>query len=814
MEISRFELSVSATSGGASYLPKTITSGGYADLVPGKYDITVTAFKGSVEIAEGTKPGVIINESLQTPVSIILGPKADAGNGTLEYDLTIPENIPDPILSITTLTGGAISGGTILLTPGERNHNSLNLPSGYYKAQLVLNWGSTVAGFNNEFVHIYSGLTSVLSRTFTAFTPQTVKAYDLTSFFPAPIIGVDPVVTFEGAQYDGVIQWKANGMDHNGPFEGNTVYTAEITLVPDIAYTFKGVGANVFFHNGMISETNKADSGVLTIVFPQALATVTAGKVLDIVFNYEQVKLDISGSDGVNAIYQSVDPKTLSLTVNGDYQDMSWYVDGSKEFITTNPLYLEAAKYIIGPHIVTFNGSKEGIPFSQQVDFIVADSVISLDNLDAGAEAFSQEDFTLTGTGSKSISIATGYSNPRWFVDGTQEGTADTITINTTDYSVGSHKLSLLIDKDGSTWSKEITFTIIKDFTLTGTEIQTISSSGLGYTKPRWKVDADGTEKGGTEITIKAADYSVGSHTLFLKDANGSWPTNGLLTFTIIKDFILTGTESKTISIKSEYTGSWSVDEGTPQGGTTITINAADYTSTGNHTLALSITKDGSTWSKESKFTIIKDFTLIEGESQLIKISGSGYTNPPNWIVGDIQKGTGPEITINAADYSVGDHTLLLNIGEDGRPPQRQISFTIFKDFTLFGTESQTISSSGYIDPSWTVDTDELDPATITIAAADYDVGEHTLLLKESDNSSSKAITFSIFKDFELTGTESKTISISGSEYTNPIWKVDGNQVGTGTTIDIGAEDYDDGEYTLTLSYGSSLSKAIKFTVD
>ena len=85
-------------------------------------------------------------------------------------------------------------------------------------------------------------------------------------------------------------------------------------------------------------------------------------------------------------------------------------------------------------------------------------------NPDAGAGAFSQDTFTVHksgGTGSQTVSIdGSGYTSPRWFVDGNLKGTADSITINAADYGLGVHTLSLIIRKSGVSWSKELNFTV------------------------------------------------------------------------------------------------------------------------------------------------------------------------------------------------------------------------------------------------------------------------------------------------------------------------------------------------------------------
>jgi uncharacterized repeat protein (TIGR02543 family) len=92
--------------------------------------------------------------------------------------------------------------------------------------------------------------------------------------------------------------------------------------------------------------------------------------------------------------------------------------------------------------------------------------LITLNLDDAGDGAFSQGSFTVSKTGNgdpsgQAISInGSGYTNPRWMVDGTLKGTDTSIIIQAADYNLGGHNLSLLITKNGVTWSKDIAFTV------------------------------------------------------------------------------------------------------------------------------------------------------------------------------------------------------------------------------------------------------------------------------------------------------------------------------------------------------------------
>jgi hypothetical protein len=89
-------------------------------------------------------------------------------------------------------------------------------------------------------------------------------------------------------------------------------------------------------------------------------------------------------------------------------------------------------------------------------------AVITLDP-DAGGGAFSQTSFTISKGASESQTVTitgSGYTDPRWEVDGNLKGTADSITINAADYGAGGHYLTLIARKNGVVWSKELPFTV------------------------------------------------------------------------------------------------------------------------------------------------------------------------------------------------------------------------------------------------------------------------------------------------------------------------------------------------------------------
>lgn len=80
-----------------------------------------------------------------------------------------------------------------------------------------------------------------------------------------PTLGGTPRTSItKTAQYSGTVTWKPT----NNPFGASTTYTATITLIPEVGYTLKGVGANFFTVMGATTVTNATDSGIVTAVFP------------------------------------------------------------------------------------------------------------------------------------------------------------------------------------------------------------------------------------------------------------------------------------------------------------------------------------------------------------------------------------------------------------------------------------------------------------------------------------------------------------------------------------------------------------------
>jgi hypothetical protein len=159
----RYELSFS--DGPAAHASVAIGTGVNSpiELVVGNWTITATAYKDTTASAQGSAT-VTVNAGTTTSASITLGPVTGGAAGTLGYSVTSPSGATGS-LTIQTISG-EVTGGSIALAAGTTTANTLSLPSGEYMLFVNLTKGGNHAG-RSDVLHIYSGLTSVASYTFT-----------------------------------------------------------------------------------------------------------------------------------------------------------------------------------------------------------------------------------------------------------------------------------------------------------------------------------------------------------------------------------------------------------------------------------------------------------------------------------------------------------------------------------------------------------------------------------------------------------------------------------------------------------------------
>jgi hypothetical protein len=343
----------------------------------GDYTVTATGHTGSagswVVAAEGSAT-VSILKSPPATANIILGPKTGGADGTFSYSINLSgvTGLDDAkgTLRITQLDGTLV-GSAIDLTENTTSSGTVALAPGYYLAGASLSKGSEKAGFGMEALHIYTGLTSAVSKTYTAadFAELVVvDDLDLTSLVPKPVEGAAPVLTVNESQYTGSVAWDPSV---SGSFAATTAYTATVTLTAKAGYTFEGVGEDAFSHSNATTVTNDEDSGTVTLVFEAtAAATGSMNATLSLI-NYGEIP--VSGAASAVAITQGGASKTLSVAA--DYENVVWRIDGDEATeVTGNSITLNPDDYTVKGHTLTVTGTKGGIPYGRNIAFTVAEA--------------------------------------------------------------------------------------------------------------------------------------------------------------------------------------------------------------------------------------------------------------------------------------------------------------------------------------------------------------------------------------------------------------------------------------------------------
>jgi len=209
----------------------------------------VTSFAGDQIVTETNLATV-----LEAPV------KGQAPQTTIECDQYTGA------VSWTTESGGSVAGNFA--------------PATVYRARIPLtpqdDW--TLAGLeSNSFTYggaqvSYNIMTRVVTVTFPATVGENedtpVNSYNLTDLLTAPVHRQAPKTTFENNQYEGSVAWSySDNAPVGAEFDCDKVIKAVVTLTAKTDFTFTGVLANVFVHNGSSGISNAADSGTVTVTF-------------------------------------------------------------------------------------------------------------------------------------------------------------------------------------------------------------------------------------------------------------------------------------------------------------------------------------------------------------------------------------------------------------------------------------------------------------------------------------------------------------------------------------------------------------------
>jgi hypothetical protein len=232
----------------------------------------------------------VTNTAGSGTITITFPATAEEGANTVVNILDLTSKVTAPVKDAAPITAFSETTqytGTIAWKKADDTEVSGNFAAGtVYKAVVTLTAksGFTFAGVAAD-AFTYSGATSVTNTagngtvtiTFPVLADTTVTDLNLTGKVTAPVKDATPATTaIDTTQYTGTIVWKkADDTAVSGNFAAGTVYKAVVTLTAQTGFTFAGVAANAFAYNGATTVTNAADSGTVTITFPETEAAPT-----------------------------------------------------------------------------------------------------------------------------------------------------------------------------------------------------------------------------------------------------------------------------------------------------------------------------------------------------------------------------------------------------------------------------------------------------------------------------------------------------------------------------------------------------------
>jgi uncharacterized protein YjdB len=256
---------------------------------------------------------------------------------------------------------------------------------------------------------------------------------------------------------------------------------------------------------------------------------------------------------------------------------------------------------------------------------------------DDGSGAFSQGTFTLKQGGtpnSQTITLLGTWDSQEWRVDGFVKDTGANFTVNATDYTVGGHSLQVTALRGSVRWSKTLQFTV--SAAVTGVSLNTSALNLL--------VNETGT------LFPTVSPGNAENRAL-------SW-TSGNPAVATVNNGVVTGVSLGTAVITV------TTQEGGYTAACTVTVGAAQG-------ISLGFKDDGSGAFSQAAFT------LSQGTPDSQTITLLGTWDSQEWQVDGFVKGNGTNFTVNAADYTLGGHSLRVTVLRGAVRWSKTLQFTV-----------------------------------------------------------------------------------------------------------------------------------------
>ena len=265
--ITSYLVTTSPVAVAATYTPTQIKAAKITGLTPGNtYSFSVVAIN-----SKGSSPSSIASAPALAPtIPNVPGITKVVATGTNSAQLTFTAPLDNGGSPVTSYVATSLPNGlqtTVYQSAGGTiNIANLSHSTSYTFTLTAIN----AAG---------SSLASAISQSITTATPppppepvaapsaptDTVISVAAIAGVAAPVTSATPVTTTTaGTGYTGTVTWSGSP----ATFASATTYTATITLTPISGYTLTGVTANFFTVAGATTNTNSANSGVITAVFP------------------------------------------------------------------------------------------------------------------------------------------------------------------------------------------------------------------------------------------------------------------------------------------------------------------------------------------------------------------------------------------------------------------------------------------------------------------------------------------------------------------------------------------------------------------
>jgi hypothetical protein len=258
---------------------------------------TFTAVWEDVVVNESAIPDIVAPVTGETPVRSI---NAEQYTGEVEWSPSVSSTFIAETPYIATIT----------LVP-KTGYTFVGIEADFF----------TVEGASSASNSANSGIvTAVFSET-----DAVVRESAIPDIIP-PVTGSSPVRTIDAEQYTGEIEWSP---EVSSIFIAETPYIATITLTPKTGYTFASIVENFFTVEGASSVINDANSGVVTVTFPE---TDPEGAILRFYWTDEHGELASTDSNNGTVLSKSTaDTMIISANDDEDYTNHRWYVNGIED---------------------------------------------------------------------------------------------------------------------------------------------------------------------------------------------------------------------------------------------------------------------------------------------------------------------------------------------------------------------------------------------------------------------------------------------------------------------------------------------------